>query len=1019
MSKVVFSLITLSLAGLGFWMSRVPDPSASKASQRPKLPVYFIENQGQVDDRVSFYVQGRHTAAYFTSTSVYYSLREPTPMREASTAPARQAVVQLEFLDANPDPVVQAVERTEAIVSYFRGPKEEWKTGLATYSGVVYKDLWPGIDLEFTGPEGKLKYTFHVRPGADPKQIRLAYRGASRVSLTASGSLQIDTPVGGFADDKPVAWQDTARGRQPVASAFQLDGEEVRFELGAYDAALPLTIDPVVLLYAGFLGGSAWDYGYGIAADAAGNAYVTGYTVSTQATFPVTVGPGLTFNGGDADAFVAKVNAAGTALVYAGYIGGSGFDEGRGIAVDAGGNAYVTGTTESTQATFPVTVGPDLTYNGNRDAFVAKVNPSGTALAYAGYIGGFGIDAGSGIAVDASGNAYVTGYTSSTQATFPVTVGPDLTHNGVDDVYVAKVNTTGTALVYAGFIGGSASDAGTGIVVDAAGNAHVTGHTDSAETTFPVSIGPDLTFNGLIDGFVAKVNAAGTGLVYAGYIGGSGWDMGQGIAVDGAGNAYVTGIAESNESTFPVTVGPDLTHNGAGDAFVAKVNATGTALIYAGYVGGVGSDHCRGIAVDAAGNAYVTGITESTEATFPVTVGPDLTYNSSFDAFVAKVNATGTALVYAGYVGGSGDDSGLGIAVDAAGNAYITGSTSSTEATFPLTVGPGLTHSGLSDAIAAKVGAYASTAGPVLALRNAFNAIETQTFPAHGLRNSGGIFRLNPVLALSQSGRAFLASRDSYVGVWLNFLKPDETYNGWVFAGGDSPGQPALAVAGETAWIAIRDPWKSYYVRPYTPGAGFGDWTWLQGGLATDPQIAACPNGDVYVAGRDNFNGVWTRRFNATLTAWQAWHFIGGIIAGSPAIACGADNAAYLAVRDPSNNMWLARVAQETPATWHYGGGIMDGDLGVAANGNRIHVVGLSSGAVWFRTWQTGIGWLGWTSTGGVLAHVAPGTYGGNLFLTGQDASGNLWWWSGLGNSWTNYGAKNVAAGSRFSAGAR
>ena len=186
MPNLRFCLLTLSLAGLGFWLSRVPEPSVSKTSQRPKLPVYFIENQGQVDDRVSFYVQGRHTAAYFTSTSVYYSLREPTPMREASTAPTRQAVVQLEFLDANPEPLIQAVDRTGAIVSYFRGPKEEWKTGLATYSGVVYKDLWPGIDLEFTGPEGKLKYTFHVRPGADPKQIRLAYRGARSITATHS-----------------------------------------------------------------------------------------------------------------------------------------------------------------------------------------------------------------------------------------------------------------------------------------------------------------------------------------------------------------------------------------------------------------------------------------------------------------------------------------------------------------------------------------------------------------------------------------------------------------------------------------------------------------------------------------------------------------------------------------------------------------------------------------------------------------------------------------------------------------
>ena len=434
----------------------------------------------------------------------------------------------------------------------------------------------------------------------------------------------------------------------------------------------------------------------------------------------MTVGPDLTFNGGrgifPSDAFVAKVNPGGTALVYAGYIGGTGSDTARGIAVDGAGNAYVTGYTDSTEASFPATAGPDLTFNGgSSDVFVAKVNPGGTALVYAGYIGGADSDLGFGIAVDNSGNAYVSGSTKSTEASFPATVGPDLTFNARvfrgSDAFVAKVNPGGTALVYAGYIGGTGDQEGFGIAVDGAGNAYVTGQTDSTAASFPVTMGPDLTFNGgSCDAFVAKVNPGGTALVYAGYIGGTVCDEGKGIAIDGAGNAYVTGRTASTEASFPVTVGPDLTFNGGGnDAFVAKVNPGGTALAYAGYIGGAGSDAGRGIAVDGAGNAYVTGDTGSTEASFPVTVGPDLIFNgdaSNFDsdAYVAKVNASGTALIYAGYIGGSSDDRGEAIAVDSTGNAYITGETGSTEADFPVAVGPDLTfNGGFGDVFVAKI----------------------------------------------------------------------------------------------------------------------------------------------------------------------------------------------------------------------------------------------------------------------------------------------------------------------------
>jgi hypothetical protein len=270
--------------------------------------------------------------------------------------------------------------------------------------------------------------------------------------------------------------------------------------------------------------------------------------------------------------------------------------------------------------------------------FVTKVNAAGTGLVYSGYIGGDEQEEGIDIAVDDAGHAYVTGYTISTDATFPAIVGPDLTSNGASDAFVAKVNPAGTGLVYSGFIGGSGNDSAIGLALDGAGNAYVTGGTESDETTFPVVGGPDLTFNGYVDAFVVKVNPSGTELIYAGYLGGTNDELAQGIAVDGVGSAYVVGYTESDESSFPVTAGPDLTFNGGGDdGFVARLNPGGTKLIYAGYIGGGDTDRGSTIAVDGVGNAYIVGETESDETTFPVTGGPDLTFNGGGDGFITKI----------------------------------------------------------------------------------------------------------------------------------------------------------------------------------------------------------------------------------------------------------------------------------------------------------------------------------------------------------------------------------------------
>jgi len=727
-------VLIVSLAGQG-WAAATAElqrPETARVQEAyGKLPLYFIENKGQVDSRVAYYVQGGDTTLYFTREGVTFGLTGEQGCGGGScfakALPGPQPIgrwaVKLNFVGANPKATVKGEAATSAKISYFKGPKADWKTGLATFGRVVYSDLWPGIDLVYEGDSGRLKGTFVVRPGADPSRIQMAYEGAQKVSLTESGRIHIATPVGDFSEDAPVSYQEIAGKRVEVQTPYTLISPKAGtarrvsdagqpsvygFRVGAYDRNRPLVIDPVTLIYAGYIGGAGTDEGNDITVDSTGAVYVTG-TSSSEATFPIAGGPGLTFNGLD-DAFVAKVKADGTGLIYAGYIGGTSRDEGSGIAVDATGAAYVTGDTDSSEATFPVVGGPDLTFNGGVDAFVVKVAPDGTALTYSGYIGGVGEDEGLGIAVNSStGAAYVTGQTSSSEATFPVVGGPDLTYNDYvgSDAFVAKVATDGTGLIYSGYIGGSGDDVGTGIAVDGAGTAYVTGTTQSSEATFPVVGGPDLTYNGIYDddAFVAKVKPDGTALTYSGYIGGSGDDVGIGIAVDGAGTAYVTGVTWSSEATFPVVGGPDLTYNGDRDAFVAKVTPTGSGLSYAGYIGGSGIDFGSGIAVDSTGAAYVTGVTAFSEATFPVVGGPDLTFNGLADAFVAKVTPTGSGLSYAGYIGGSGIDFGSGIAVDGAGTAYVIGLTDSSEATFfPVVGGPDLTSNGDDDAFVAKIG---------------------------------------------------------------------------------------------------------------------------------------------------------------------------------------------------------------------------------------------------------------------------------------------------------------------------
>jgi hypothetical protein len=674
-----------------------------------KLPLTFEANHGQTDSRVKFLSRAGGYTLFLTGDEAVIALRGKAkaaapkgasgfktipvslkryPDTNPSVKPASEkmtgGVLRMKLRGANPAAEVTGVDELAGTSNYFIGnDPAKWRTGVPTYAKVKYAGIYSGIDLVYYGNQRQLEYDFIVAPGADPRRIAFDVRGAKRILRDARGDLVLKIGQGEIRWHRPVVYQQKDGARQLVAAKYAItDTGRVGFEVAKYDASRSLYIDP--LIYSTYLGGSGYDYGFGVALDSAGNAYVTGWTASTD--FP-TMNPSQPGNGGQYDAFVSKINPAGSALVYSTYLGGSSSDGGQGIAVDAEGNAYITGGTTSTD--FP-TMNPFQAFlDGSDDAFVTKLNSTGSALIYSTYLGGSGAGSGSGIAVDVSGDAYVTGFTSSTD--FPVTPGAFQTKCGgtcLGNAFVTKVSPKGSALIYSTYLGGSGVDDGNGggIVVDSAGNAYVTGGTGSND--FPVTPGAFQTTCGGnncaypdFDAFVTKLNPSGSALVYSTHLGGSGDDYGWGIGVDGVGNAYVTGRTSSSD--FP-TKNPFQSALGGGyDAFVSKLNSSGSALIYSTYLGGSGDEDEFGaaIAVDGGSNAYVVGSSSSTD--FPVTPRALQTHwGGHGDAFVTKFNSSGSALFYSTYLGGPGGGRGktssaFGIAVDSAGDLYVTGNTNS------------------------------------------------------------------------------------------------------------------------------------------------------------------------------------------------------------------------------------------------------------------------------------------------------------------------------------------------------
>ena len=597
------------------------------------LPVYFEANHGQADDRFAFIARGQQHGVYLAPTEAVVTLARPDG--------AEARVFRLSLVGANPAATSAGQEPLPATVNYFLGnDPARWQRAVPTFGQVRFAAVYPGIDLLYHRSERQLEYDFIVAPGADPRAIALQFEGADRVRIGAAGELILESGDARVFQHRPIVYQTIAGARRQVAGRYELKNPRtVAFALGAYDTNSPLVIDPI-LSFATYLGGKKADRAWAIAVDGAGSAFIAGETLSVFKEVPPS-GFQTNFAGGNkaaGDAFVAKLNPAGTAFEFLTYLGGQSLDGAVGLALDAAGNAYIAGYTLS--ADFPVTPGVVQPAQAGKkldrlavkpgDAFVAKLSASGSTLLYSTYLGGSSFDNALAIAVDAAGNALITG-TTETAADYRVTNR------------VCRVRCTN----------------------DVCGPATCRTNVGKASEYFD-----ELVVTNFISSKRVGTNMVGTNIVYTYKV------------VEEVVTTTLLGV-QTLDAGFPVTNAAQPFHGGSSDAFLAKLNASATALIYCTYLGGAADEVGSGVAVDPAGNAYVAGSTDSPD--FPVTAGCfQPFFGGGRNAFVTSLDPAGIVR-YSTFLGGAGNVVAYRVAVDAAGSAYVTGAKNSTD--FPTTPG--------------------------------------------------------------------------------------------------------------------------------------------------------------------------------------------------------------------------------------------------------------------------------------------------------------------------------------------
>ena len=638
--------------------------SSSIQAELVNCDIPFIENEGQQNSQADYYANTLYGTAYITSDGITHVI---------GVNESDYVVLTEQFLDANGNTLTtnsQGVDKSNITINSYTGnDSTNWYTGVTTYNQVSLGEIYDNISVVLKATGGNVEKFFYLEPGADINDIIIEILGATSLEILDDGSLTIYTTNGTVNMSTPVGYQDD----NDVNASYQiLSNNTYGFTVENYDPNKTIIIDPT-LTYSTYLGGSSGDCGYGIDVDEDGNIYITGFTYSSD--FQVTDDAYQSTSDGYCDVFVSVFNNTGN-LMYSTYLGGSNIDSGYDVAVDADGNIYITGQTYSPN--FPVTSDAyqSTIAGGYVDTFVSVFNSTGN-LIYSTYLGGNSYDEGCGVAVDKDGNIYITGQTYSSN--FPVTSDAYQSTCSSSGAFISMFNSTGN-LSYSTYLGGSYDDFGSGVAVDADGNIYITGGTSS--TDFPVTNDAyQSTPGGSTDTFISVFNSS-KDLSYSTYLGGNFYDVGSGVAVDAEGNFYITGGTSSTD--FPVTSDAyQSTYGGGdGDAFVSVFNSTGN-LTYSTYLGRNNCEGGNGVAVDADGNIYITGFTNSKD--FPVTPDGYPQYNvgnDDDDAFISVFNGAGN-LIYSTCLEGTNYDYGSGVAVDKDGNIYITGNTSSTD--FPVT----------------------------------------------------------------------------------------------------------------------------------------------------------------------------------------------------------------------------------------------------------------------------------------------------------------------------------------------
>jgi len=729
------------------------------------LPLYFEANHGQADASAQFIAHGSRSEFLISPDAAELVLSRPAGLHSLSSH-----TLQMQFVGADSQAQISGVDQLSGKINYLVGnDSSKWQTGVPIFSKVSVTGIYPGVNLVYYGNGRQLEYDFTIAPDADPNSIAIHFDGVDKVSLNANGDLALDLGADRIVQPGPVIYQVIQGMCKEIGGGYKLlDAHTIAFSPGNYDHTLPLVIDPI-LSYSTYFGGNGNDTAWGVAVDTNGYVYVTGQTTSTEfASGKPFSTPGAfqtNYHGGSftGDAFIAKFNNLGTNLIYLTYLGGSADDLASSITVDGSSDVYVTGWTASPN--FPVTTNalyPHLGGNPNSggyasDAFITELAASGSNLVFSTYLGGSTGDGANSIALDSANNIYVVGYTSSTN--FPVTPNAFQTHSAVSNwtyqasynynAFVSEIGAGGTNFLYSSYFGGNNFDIGEGIAVDESNYIYLTGFT--ASTNFPatnaimqtiVTMAGTNLYNGKLlngtnsqvpgfgyDAFVAKFTPGFSNLVYSTYLGGVNNDIANKVAPDGLGNAYVTGWTVS--TNFPITVtNLPADQNGLTNNLLAGVAVTTnvflTKIVWTGTNAAIGPSVAFGgtnyydidigyaVAVDATGNIYVTG--SSTSTNFPVGSNQGSLAATNFygtsSAFIIAFNNNISGVMYSAFLGGNGNNSAYGIALDPLANAYIVGQTYS--ANFPTNNAMQTTLTGTANTFLAKI--ISDTTPPLLSV---------------------------------------------------------------------------------------------------------------------------------------------------------------------------------------------------------------------------------------------------------------------------------------------------------------